>query len=170
MTTDNADLAKKIRALASYGAHERYHHIYQGCNSRLDEMQAAFLLRKLVHLEEWNEERKKIAKKYLENIANSRVILPKVDINDLKDHVFHIFPILCEERNKLQQYLEERGIGTNIHYPIPIPEQEAYVEQGWDMSQYSATQRICKGELSLPLYPGMSDAEVEYVIENVNEY
>ena len=170
VTTDNIDLAKKIRALASYGAHERYHHIYQGCNSRLDEIQAAFLLKKLVHLDEWNEERKKIAKKYLENITNCEIILPKIDILDLKNHVFHIFPILCEERDKVQQYLEEKGIGTNIHYPIPIPEQEAYTEQNWDMSQYSVTERICKGELSLPLYPGMSDAEVDYVIESVNEY
>lgn len=170
VTTNNIELAKKIRALANYGAYERYHHIYQGCNSRLDEMQAAFLLRKLPNLDGWNEERRKIAKKYLQNIINHKIILPKVDINFLENHVFHIFPVLCKERNELREYLHQRGIETNIHYPIPIPQQGAYLTQGWDISQYSVTEKICGGELSLPLYPGMSDAEVEYVIESVNEY
>lgn len=170
VTTNNVELAKKIRALANYGAYERYHHIYQGCNSRLDEIQAGFLLKKLTYLDEWNEQRRRIAREYSEKIINDKVKLPLIDTGNLNSHVFHIFPILCRERDSLQEFLKTRGIGTNIHYPIPIPLQGAYVEQGWDMSQYAVTEKICREELSLPLYPGMSSAEIEYVIDSVNNY
>lgn len=170
VTTNNTELAKKIRALANYGAFEKYHHVYQGCNSRLDEIQAAFLSKKLLYLDSWNEERRRIAKKYLRQIKNDRIILPKVDIDNLESHVFHIFPILCKERDELQEFLKHNGIETNIHYPIPIPQQEAYISQGWDISQYSITERICKEELSLPLYSYMGDEKVEYIIECINKY
>lgn len=170
VTTNNVELARKIRALGNYGAFERYHHIYQGCNSRLDELQAAFLLAKLSYLDSWNEERRKVAVKYLEGIKNEKIRLPKVDTHCLEDHVFHIFPVLCESRDDLQAYLAQKGIGTNIHYPIPIPMQGAYQEQNWDMSEYSVTETICAQELSLPLYPGMKEEEIAYVIACVNEY
>lgn len=170
VTTNNLELANKIRALGNYGSHERYHHIYQGCNSRLDELQAAFLQKKLIHLDTWNEERRKIAAMYLQNITNDKIILPKMDESCPKNHVFHIFSILCESRDDLQRYLSQRSIGTNIHYPIPIPLQGAYKNEGWDMSQYPVTEKVCAQELSLPLYPGMTDEEINYVIESVNEY
>ena len=170
VTTNNVKLAEKIRALANYGSLEKYHHIYQGCNSRLDEMQAAFLLKKLHCLESWNEERREIAKKYLQRITNSKVKLPEVNINRLENHVFHIFPIVCNERDDLQSFLGQNGIETNIHYPIPIPQQEAYSKQKWDIAQYPVTERLCRQELSLPLYPGMHDEEIGYVIECINKY
>lgn len=170
VTTSNAELAKKIRALANYGAFERYHHIYQGCNSRLDELQAALLLKKLAYLKGWNEERRRIAGKYLAGIKNDSIVLPKIDTESPKEHVFHIFPVLCGDRDGLQAYLTTKGIGTNIHYPIPIPRQGAYETQGWDTSEYAVTEKICAQELSLPLYPGMSVAEVEYVIDCVNAF
>lgn len=170
VTTNNGELAKKIRALANYGAFERYHHMYQGCNSRLDEMQAAFLLKKLSHLDGWNEERRRIAEKYLATIENKKVVMPWLNKADAKEHVFHIFPVLCRERKELQKYLADSEIGTNIHYPIPIPKQGAYKAQGWDMSQFAVTERICAQELSLPLYPGMSDEEIGYVIDSVNAF
>lgn len=170
ITTNDPELARKIRALGNYGAFERYHHIYQGCNSRLDEIQAAFLLKKLTYLDQWNEERRKIAEEYIQRIDNKKVILPKEEIGNPEGNVYHIFPVLCETRDDLQEYLKQKGIGTNIHYPIPIPCQGAYQEKNWDMAQYSVTERICAEELSLPLYPGMSHEEVEYVINSVNNY
>lgn len=170
VTTNNAELAEKIHALANYGAHERYHHIYQGCNSRLDELQAAFLLKKLNYLDKWNEERRQVAGKYLSGIKNDLIQLPTGD--DLLDgcHVFHIFPILCERRDELQKYLETNGVGTNIHYPVPIPEQQAYINMKWDSLKYPVTKRVCREELSLPLYPGMTDEEIDYVIDCVNKF
>lgn len=170
VTTSNVELAKKVRALSNYGSFERYHHIYQGCNSRLDEIQAGFLLKKLPYLEQWNAERRRIAFKYLDSIENGKVALPKIDMERPEDHVFHVFPILCEERDGMQKFLRDRGIGTNIHYPIPIPKQGAYAECGWDMSQYAVTEKICSQELSLPLYPGMSEAQIEYVVNSINAY
>lgn len=170
VTTNNEELAKKIRALGNYGSFERYHHIYQGCNSRLDELQAAFLWKKLSHLDDWNEERRKIARIYEKNIKNQKIVLPWIDERHLEDNVFHIFPTLCQKRDDLQIFLTKKGIGTNIHYPIPIPKQGAYENYGWDMALYSVTEKICAQELSLPLYPGMSDDEIAYVIDCVNEY
>ena len=170
VTTNNVELAKKIRALANYGAYERYHHIYQGCNSRLDEMQACFLLKKLPYLDEWNKQRRRIAKAYSKKIINDKVVIPLIDIENPNSHVFHVFPVMCSERDRLQEFLNAKGIGTNIHYPIPIPRQGAYIAQGWDMSQYGVTEQICREELSLPLYPGMSSEEIEYVIDSVNKY
>lgn len=170
VTTNNTELAQKIRALGNYGSFERYHHIYQGCNSRLDELQAAFLLKKLSYLEHWNEERRRIAIQYIEGINNEKIRLPEVDKTCLDDHVFHIFPILCQTRDDLRIFLTQKEIGTNIHYPIPIPRQGAYEDQNWDMSGYPVTEKICARELSLPLYPGMSDEETAYVIACVNEY
>lgn len=170
VTTNNGELAKKIRALANYGAFQRYHHIYQGCNSRLDELQAAFLLKKLPYLKGWNEERRRIAEKYLTGIKSDQIVLPEINTENPEEHVFHIFPILCQRRDKLQEFLKRKGIGTNIHYPIPIPKQGAYEAWGWDMAEFSATEKICAQELSLPLYPGMNDAEIECVIDSVNTF
>lgn len=170
VTTNNEELAKRILALGNYGAFERYHHMYQGCNSRLDELQAAFLLKKLSYLDLWNEERRKIALRYLDSINNEKIRLPKVDQDCLTYHVFHVFPVLCRQRDELQTFLSQKGIGTNIHYPIPIPRQQAYAGQNWDMSDYRVTEEICAQELSLPLYPGMRDEEITYVIDCVNEY
>lgn len=170
VTTDNGELAKKIRAIANYGSFKRYHHIYQGCNSRLDELQAAFLLKKLPYLQGWNQERRRIAQKYLSEIKNDKIVMPKISHRSPEEHVFHVFPALCRDRDELQAYLISKGIGTNIHYPIPIPKQGAYKAQGWDMAEFAVTEKICAQELSLPLYPGMSDAEITYVIDNVNAF
>ena len=170
VTTNDVGLAGKIRAIANYGAVERYHHIYQGCNSRLDELQAAFLLKKLPYLQGWNQERRRIARKYLTEIKNDKIVLPGMDGCSPGAHVFHIFPVLCRDRDGLQAYLTAKGIGTNIHYPIPIAEQGAYETQGWDAEAFAVAKKICGQELSLPLYPGMSDAETAYVIDAVNAF
>lgn len=169
VTTNDVELAAKVRALANYGSFEKYHHIYQGCNSRLDELQAAFLSVKLQYLEKWNLERRRIAQKYHAEICNERLILPQMPIRE-KEHVFHIYPVLTYEREIFVEFLEERGIMTNVHYPIPIMEQGAYQELKEQVSSYPVTQRICAQEVSLPLYPGMTEEEIEWVIECTNHF
>lgn len=170
IVTNEKELADKIRAISNYGSIEKYHHYYKGCNSRLDELQAGFLSVKLRYLETWNKERIRIAKTYNENIKNFRVTLPCEDSFLGEQNVFHIYPVLCKNRDNLQKYLEKNGIGTNIHYPIPIVEQEAYCEMKNMASQLPNTKRICREEISLPLYPGMTQQEVTKVIEVVNRY
>ncbi len=168
ITTDDAELADRVRALANYGSMEKYVHVYKGCNSRLDEFQAGYLKVKLGHLDEWNKERRKIARNYKRGIMNERLVLP--DWNGGADHVFHIYPILCKERDKLAVYLCRKGIATNIHYPIPIFQQEAYKDSGISVEDYPITERICAQELSIPLYPGLNEEEQAYIIECLNGF
>lgn len=170
VVTNDTELAEKIRALGNYGSHGRYNHIYRGCNSRLDELQAAFLLKKLEYLDKWNEERRQIAGKYMSGIKNDKIQLSAKDVLLEQNHVFHIFPILCTDRDELKQYLEAKGVGTNIHYPTPIPEQKAYASMRWDIAKYPNTKKICSEELSLPLYPGMTGQEIDYVIDCLNQF
>lgn len=168
VVTDDTELADRIRALSNYGSREKYVHIYKGCNSRLDELQAGFLSVKLPFLDEWNERRRQIASEYCSRIVNDSIRLPKWDGG--KDHVFHIFPILCERRNALAAYLEQCGIGTNIHYPTPIYEQGAYRELAGLSGQYPVTERVCRQEVSIPLYPGLKEEEIDYIIKCLNEF
>lgn len=168
VTTDDEELAKKVRALCNYGSYQKYCHEFKGCNSRLDEIQAALLSVKLQHLIRWNEERKSIAEKYNARIHNKLLTLPKV--SDRDGHVFHIYPVLCMHREKLIVYLEQKGIHTNIHYPTPIPQQGAYQEMKLDMAEYPVTARICAEEVSIPLYSGMKGEEVDYIVDVLNNY
>lgn len=164
VTTNDEALTKTIKSLSNYGSAKKYVFQYLGRNSRLDEIQAAILDVKLKHLEEDIELRKKVAKKYLEGIKNPKIILPKV--SDWDQHVFHLFPVLCENRKELQEYLEHNGIGTNVHYPIPPHKQECYKQ--WNDIYLSVTEKIHEMELSLPISPCLSDLQIEYVIEIVN--
>lgn len=144
MVTNNVKLAEKVRALGNYGSDYKYHHILQGNNSRLDELQAAFLLAKLPHLNKVNEERRKIAKKYLEGIHNSQVILPYVP--EYANPVWHIFAIRCERRNELEAFLNNAGIVTNKHYPIPMHLQECYKNLGFKRGDYPIAEKISETE------------------------
>lgn len=168
VVTDDEELADKVRALSNYGSKEKYVHIYKGCNSRLDELQAGFLSRKLPLLDRWNEMRRQIASEYCSRIVNDRIQLPKWEGGS--DHVFHIFPILCEKREALVAWLEEHGIGTNIHYPTPIYEQGAYQESAGLLGYYPVTEKICAQEVSIPLYPGLTEEETDYIIKCLNEF
>ena len=170
VVTNDDELADKVRALANYGSYEKYNHVYKGCNSRLDEMQAAILSVKLKYLEKWNDERKAIAKRYSLEIKNSNVVLPKVDLENMDSHVFHIYPILVQDRERFIEYMKEEKIGCNIHYPIPIPLQKAYDEYSNEIEQYPVTKKICAEEVSIPLYPGMTEEEINYVISKINNY
>lgn len=168
VTTNDEALAEKVRALGNYGSDRKYHHIYKGTNARLDEMQAGFLRIKLRQLERWTEERQRICGRYLNEIVNPKIILPQVSENNR--HVFHIFAVQSKKRNQLQQYLEEKGIGTMIHYPIPIHLQDAYADMGLKRGAYPVAEQIADEELSLPLYYGMTYEEIDYVVKCLNEF
>lgn len=166
VTTNDEKLAETIRSLANYGSQKKYVFKYCGRNSRLDEIQAAILDVKLKHLDEDVSLRKAVAKNYIEGITNPKIKLPCVF--DWNQHVFHIFTIFCESRDDLQEYLEGKGIGTNIHYPIPPHKQECYKE--WAELSLPITEKIHKTELSIPMSPCLTKAQVQYVIDCLNEF
>ena len=168
VVTDNKELADKIRALGNYGSDYKYHHIYKGNNSRLDELQAAFLAAKLPHMDKINTERRRIADRYLSEIKNDKIILPTV-MDDMVP-VWHIFGIRCTERDELEKYLNDNGIGTNKHYPIPMHLQECYKDLGYKEGDFPIAEEISKTELSLPMYYGMTDEEIVYVINTINHF
>lgn len=166
VTTNDDELAYKIRAIANYGSDYKYHHIFKGVNSRLDEIQAAILDVKLPHLDEDNAKRREIAKYYRENIKNPNIILPKTYCEDA--HVWHIFAVRTQDREKLKNHLEENGIQTNIHYPTPPHKQECYSE--WKNMSFPVSEEIHKTIISLPVSPVMTLEETKKVVEVVNGY
>lgn len=168
IVTDSKLIAEKVRALGNYGSDYKYHHIYLGNNSRLDELQAAFLNAKLPLLEKMNNARKRVAQRYMEGIKNDAFILPYT-IADTES-VWHIFAIRCKDRDRLQEYLTKEGIVTNKHYPIPIHMQKAYAELGLERGSLPIAEEISKTELSLPMYYGMTEEEVDYVIDRLNSF
>lgn len=166
VTTDDEELANAVRAIANYGSEKKYVFRYQGRNSRLDEIQAAILDVKLKHLDEDNNLRKKIAKQYINEIKNSEIFLPSVD--DWNANVFHIFPIRTGRRDEFQTYLTNKGIQTVIHYPIPPHKQVCYKE--WNNLSFPITEQIHNEELSLPMSPALNDKQLQYVIDNCNNF
>ena len=169
VTTNNKDIADKVRALGNYGSDYKYHHIYKGVNSRLDEIQAAFLSVKLKSLDKWNKERRRIAKRYLSEITNPRVRLPKASDNEY-EHTYHVFVVCCPQRNELEKYLTENGIGTLKHYPIPMHLQKAYLDLGLKEGDLPIAEELSKSVLSIPMYYGMDDEEVQYIIDTINKF
>ena len=164
ITTNDDVLAETIRTLANYGSSKKYVFKYTGRNSRLDEIQAAVLDVKLKHLDDDIQNRKNVARYYIENINNIRISLPI--INNWDEHVFHIFPIRCSDRDRLQSYLMENGIQTIIHYPIPPHKQECYKE--WNYLFFPITERIHNEELSLPMSPVMRIEEIKTIVKIIN--
>jgi dTDP-4-amino-4,6-dideoxygalactose transaminase len=167
VTCNDAILANTIRALANYGSNQKYVNIYQGLNSRLDEIHAAVLDVKLKYINIENARRREIAERYVREINNSKVILPNLP-ESRENHVWHLFVVRTKERQVLQDFLTENGIQTLIHYPIPPHKQEAYKE----MNDFSLpiTEMIHEEVLSLPISPVMDDAEVENIIELINKF
>lgn len=168
VVTNDKELADKIRALGNYGSDYKYHHIYKGNNSRLDELQAAFLAAKLPHLDRMNMERRRIATLYTEGLNNDKVIAPYVP--EYAVSVWHIYSVRCNERDTLEKYLNDKGIGTNKHYPIPIHMQECYRDLHIPYGALPIAEIISATELSIPMYYGMTDEEVQYVIDAINEF
>jgi dTDP-4-amino-4,6-dideoxygalactose transaminase len=170
ITTNDQKLANVLTALRNYGSHEKYINIYAGVNSRLDEIQAAMLNVKLKYLDSEVSHRRAIAEMYLENIKNPLIKLPILNINAMSfdQHVWHLFVILCEKRDELQKFLENKGIQTLIHYPIPPHKQLAYKEL--NQLSFPITERIHDQVLSLPISPTLTFTDVQKIIESINEF
>lgn len=166
VTTNDKELANIVRILGNYGSSIKYQFDYKGLNSRLDEIQAAILGVKLKYIDEDNNRRKEIARYYIKNIKNDVVNLP--DVQNWDAHVFHLFPVLCTQRNELQQHLKENGVETLIHYPIPPHKQIAYTE--WNNTRLTVTEQIHAEELSLPISQVMTNEEVVIVVNAVNSF
>lgn len=164
VTTNDKELAETVRSLANYGSEKKYEFKYKGRNSRLDEIQAAVLDVKLKYLDEDNDRRREIAKRYIQEITNPEITLPKV--KDWEANVFHIFPIRTKRRDELQKYLAEHGVQTLIHYPIPPHKQECFKE--WNQLSYPISEKIHSEELSLPISPVITDEEINKVIKDIN--
>ena len=168
VVTNDEALARKVRSLGNYGSDYKYHHIYKGNNSRLDELQAAFLAAKLPHLEKMNAERRRIADRYLAEIRNPEIVLPYVREDCVP--VWHVFGIRCQRRDALEAYLKDRGIGTNKHYPIPMHLQECYKDLGFVKGDFPIAEEISATELSLPMYYGMTEEQISYVIDAIEAF
>jgi len=167
VTTNNDELAKTIRALANYGSNQKYVNIYQGLNSRLDEIQAAVLDIKLKYIDEENTVRRDIAKRYISEISNPKIVLPE-NPADENEHVWHVFVVRANERDHLQKYLTENGVQTLIHYPIPPHKQKAYKQ--WNELSYPISEKIHREILSLPISPVMSESEISQIISVLNDF
>ena len=166
ITTNDEELFEKCKAIANYGSDRKYHHIYKGVNSRLDEIQAAILDVKLAHLDEDNARRRAIASRYRTEIVNPLITLPQTYAEEA--HVWHIFAVRTPNRKSLINHLESSDIQTNIHYPTPPHKQGAYSE--WAERSYPITEKIHREVVSLPMSPVLSDDEVSKVIEIVNGF
>lgn len=167
VTTKDAEVARIVKALANYGSEKKYVNTYQGLNSRMDEIQAAFLRVKLNHTLEENERRRIIANTYCSNIKNKKIILPQQP-SDKMEHVYHVFAVRTSNRDEFQKYLNDNGIQTLIHYPTPPHKQHCY--KAWNNLSYPLTEKIHNEILSLPISPVMSNEDVEKVIDVINKY
>ena len=166
VTTNDSELAKTIQSLRNYGSETKYYNDYVGINSRLDELQAAFLNVKLPFLDIENEKRRIIAKRYLSEIKNDKIILPFWNLS--KNHVFHLFVIRTQNRINLQEYLHQNSIQTVIHYPIPPHNQKAL--SAWNHLSFPVSQKIHDEVLSLPISPVLTMDEVSHIVAILNQY
>ena len=166
ITTNDDELAKVLYSLRNYGSNKKYYNEFIGINSRLDELQAAFLNVKSPFLDAENDKRRQIAKRYLSEIKNNKILLPKVDSFD--SHVFHLFVIRTKNRQELQDYLLENQVETVIHYPIAPHKQKAF--ESWNAMSFSISEKMHDEVLSLPISPVITDEEVSFVIEILNRY
>ena len=166
VTTNDSDLADKVRVLCNYGSRVKYHNEVKGFNSRLDELQAAFLREKLKKLDGWNEQRKLVANNYLSALGNCGVVLPHIP--EWADPVWHLFVVRSPNRGQLQKKLGDAGVGTMIHYPIPPHLQRAYAELDYSRGAFPIAEKIHAEILSLPIWPGMNSVQIQYVIGSLH--
>lgn len=168
IVTNNADLADKVRIFRNYGSEKRYYNKVVGANSRLDEIQAGLLRVRLSHIHELEEEKRKICARYLNELKNKEIILPLT--REGATHIWHQFVIRTNRRKELIDYLDEKGIGTIIHYPIPPHLSEAYQYLNISRGSLPVTEDYAETVLSIPLYNGMTDEEQDFVIKTINEF
>lgn len=168
VTTSDDAVATRLRLLRNYGSPEKYVHAIRGANSRLDELQASFLRVRLARLDEWNARRRAVAERYLTELRGSAVTLPEVA--EWAEPVWHIFAIRCAARDALQRHLEQAGVGSLVHYPVPPHLQAAYQDMGFRVGAFPHAERIATEELSLPIGPHMSEEQVDQVIAAVRGF
>ena len=166
--TNDVELADKVRAYGNYGSRKKYVHEFKGVNSRMDTVQAALLDVKLKRLDKWLEDRERIASRYLKGINNPKVKLP--ERNPEGTHAWHIFALLAENRYALKKYLDNKGIGYQCHYPVAMHLHKAYCDLGYAKGNFPVAEQNAAQELSLPIFYGMSDEQVQYIIDAVNEF
>ena len=166
--TNNDELADKIRMLRNYGSREKYHNETIGRNSRLDEIQASVLRVGLNHLEDTNKNRIRIADAFFKGIKNDKIVIPYVDEN--ATHVYHLFPVLVDDQHAFQAHMENSGVMTQVHYPIPPFVAECYRDQRYKWESFPVASYIAKHEVSLPIYSAMTNNDVNAVIEAANRY
>ncbi|WP_283597171.1 DegT/DnrJ/EryC1/StrS family aminotransferase [Photobacterium phosphoreum] len=166
ITTNDDELAQSLKAIRNYGSHKKYENLYKGVNSRLDEIQAAMLSVKLDYLDNETKLRRHVANRYLSEINNSLITLPCYKVEE--NHVWHLFVIRCNQREKLQNHLDNQGIQTLIHYPLPPYKQKAYSE--WSDLSLPITENIHETVLSLPISPLLSDEDISFIIKSVNGF
>lgn len=169
ITTNDKKLSETIRALGNYGSKEKYVHDFQGLNSRMDEIQAAFLAVKINYLDSENERRREIAQFYLNKISHKEIKLPALNSNDnKKSHVYHLFVIRCKRRNELQNYLMEKGVQTLIHYPLPPHKQKAY--KAFSYLNLPITEKMAQEVLSLPMGSHLAKEDLQVIVEAINSF
>jgi dTDP-4-amino-4,6-dideoxygalactose transaminase len=169
VTTDNEEFYTQLKILRNYGSEKKYFNVTKGINSRLDELQAAFLLCKLPLLNTWNQERNIISQKYNQRLRNvADLILPEIAKNC--SSVFHLYVIRSKQRDKLQRHLSNKDIGTLIHYPVPPHLQEAYKELNYKKGDFPIAEHIAETALSLPIYPGISNNEIDWICESIKNF
>lgn len=168
VTTDDDELAERVRLLRNYGSKEKYYNEEKGINSRLDELQAALLRVRLKHLDEWNCRRVSIARVYLDGLKGTGLVLPAIAKNS--EPAWHLFVVRSKERDRLQQYLKREGVATLVHYPVPPHLQEAYKDMGYGAGSFPITEAIHREILSLPMGPHLSESDAARVIEAVHSF
>jgi dTDP-4-amino-4,6-dideoxygalactose transaminase len=166
--TNDREIAEKMLSIRNYGQKTRYTHIYKGLNSRLDELQAAILRVKLKHLETWINQRRENAKRYNKSFQKTKVTAPK-EMSYAK-HVYHLYVIRCEKRDELQRFLQDRGITTLIHYPIPVHLQVAYSDLRLHQGSLPVTEKTANTILSLPIYPELKESQIDEIVQAIQEF
>lgn len=169
ITTDNPAFAEQVILLRNYGQEKRYYHKIKGFNSRLDEMQAAILHAKLPHLDAWNHQRRQHAALYSSLLAETPQIVTPVEAA-YAGHIYHLYVIRTPQRDQLRQYLDEHGIGTQIHYPVPVHLQAAYCDLGLGAGAFPVAERCAQEILSLPMYPELTAAEIQEICSRIHDF
>jgi dTDP-4-amino-4,6-dideoxygalactose transaminase len=168
VTTNDDELARKVRMIRDHGSEQRYHHDVVGMNARLDELQAVVLRAKLPHLQEWNDQRRSHAALYGELLRETPAITP-VECPENR-HVYHLYVIRVPQRDKLQAWLKDRGVSTGVHYPLPVHLQKATEDLGYRPGDLPVTERVAAEILSLPMYPELTDEEIAYVAGSIRSF
>lgn len=169
VTTNDDELAQRLRLLRDHGSRERYQHEVVGMNGRLDEIQAAILRVKLPHLAAWNAQRRANAARYTRLLADLDTVVPP-NIADYATHVFHLYVLRVQQRDELMAYLKDRGIGVGIHYPVPCHLQPAVHSLGYHVGDLPVTEDVAASILSLPMYPELTTDQATYIIDAIKAF